>query len=128
MAVTGNNGAVNFSQRLEFYPKPLRKVNLKFSQSSAGHFPGAYQPYLPDILSLVIFQEISAVFHPDLEAEIPWSHPLLHDLMYFQPGFSPGKTPRPFMEPKAGICLYPATHLVVVGQNHIGKKRALACP
>jgi hypothetical protein len=62
-------------------------------------------------LSLVIFQEISAVRHPDLEAEIPWSHPLLHDLVHFQPVFPPGKTPGAFMEAKAGICLYPTTHL-----------------
>jgi hypothetical protein len=128
MAESINNGAVNSSQSLEFYPKNLSKVNLKFSQSTAGHFPGAYQPYLPDIFSLVIFQEISAVFHPDLEAEIPWSHPLLHDLVHFQPGFPPGKTPGTFMESKTGICLYPATHLAVAGQDHTGENRALACP
>jgi hypothetical protein len=128
MAESSNNGAADSSQSIKYYPKPLQKVNLKFSQSAAGLFPGAYQPCLPDILSLVIFQEISAVFHPDFEAEIPWSYPLLHDLVHFQPGFPPSKTPGTFMESKAGICLYPTTHLTVADQNQTRRKRALACP
>jgi hypothetical protein len=127
-AESSNKDAVNSSQSLEFYPDTLGKVNLKFSWSTVGHSPGFYQSCFPDILSLVIFQEISAVCHPDLKAEIPWSHPLLHDLVHFQPGLPPGKTPGTFMESKAGICLYPATPLAVAVQNHTGKKRTLACP
>jgi hypothetical protein len=72
---------------------------------------GPYQPYFPDILTPIIFQEIDTVLDPDLEADITWSDPLLHDLVHFQPGLPPAETPGPFMESKPGICLYPATHL-----------------
>jgi hypothetical protein len=79
---------------------------------SAGrrHGSGPYQLYLPDILGLIIFQEVDAIYHLDLEAEMTWSHPLVHDLVHFQPGPPPGKTPGAFMESKPGVCLYPALH------------------
>jgi hypothetical protein len=128
IADSSNNDAVDSSQSLEFYPKPFQKVNLKFSQSTGSLVPGVYQPCLPDILGLVIFQEINAICCSDLETEIPGSHPLRQNLVHFQPGFPPGKTPGAFMESKAGICLYPATYLALAGQNHTRKNRAGACP
>jgi hypothetical protein len=80
----------------------LGKVNLKFTQSTGGDFFGPDQLCFPGILSLMIFQKEGAVLDPDLEAEKPWGHPPFRDLMHFQPGFPPGKTPGAFMEPKPG--------------------------
>jgi hypothetical protein len=93
------------------------KSKSKISSIKRAYGSGPYQLYLPDILSLIIFQEIGAILRPDLETDIPWSDPLFHDLVYFQPGLSPGKTPGPLMESKSRICLYPATHLAVVSQS-----------
>jgi hypothetical protein len=81
---------------------------------------GAYQLYLPDILSWIIFQEIDAICHLNLEAEMTGSHPLVHDLVHFQPGPPPGKTPGAFMESKPGVCLYPALHPFIGGSNERG--------
>jgi hypothetical protein len=69
---------------------------------------------------LVVFQEIGAIRHLDFEAEIIWSHPLVHDLVHFQPGSPPGKTPGAFMESKPGVCLYPALHPSVAIKTTLG--------
>jgi hypothetical protein len=76
----------------------------------------------------MVFQEIGVIRHLDLEAEMIWSHPLVHDLVHFQPGPPPGKTPGAFMESKPGVCLYPAIHRSVADENDIGKKPADASP
>jgi len=76
----------------------------------------------------MVFQEIDAIRHLDLEAEMPWSHPLVQNLVHFQPGPPPSKTPRAFMESKPGVCLYPAIHPSMAGYHDIGEKQAGVCP
>jgi hypothetical protein len=76
----------------------------------------------------MVFQEIGALPHPDLEAEITRSHPLVYDLVHFQPDPPPGKTPGAFMESKPGVCLYPAIHRSEAGENEIGKNGLMPGP
>jgi len=68
----------------------------------------------------MVFQEIGAISHLDFEAEVTWSHPLVHDLVHFQPSPPPGKTPGAFMESKPGVCLYPALHPSVAVKTALG--------